>query len=139
MKIKTSELTKDALNCAVALAEGGTGLHFDTVSSWWITIGGREVTFSKGWSNSQRFRPSDEWDHAGPIIRRERISIMAPIVRRIGKEKHALPVDYWRAMICTDENEPATHGKGATELVAAMICFVRSKLGDEVDIPEGLL
>jgi len=128
MKIKTSELTNGALDYAVAMAELGCEGCLD-----------RGLLVHRIGYGQPAPNYSTDWALSGPIIRRERISIMAPIVRRIGKEKHALPVDYWRAMICTDENEPATHGRGTTELVAAMICFVTSKLGDEVDIPEGLL
>lgn len=138
MKIETNKLTGVALDCAVALAEGGTGLHFDTVASWWITIAGREVTFSMGWSDSQRFRPSHEWAHGGPIVERESICVMPPTVRRIGKERHAFPVNYWRAMVTTDENEFAIHGRGTTPLSAAMRCYVASKLGEEIEIPDGM-
>ena len=138
MKIKTSELSGIALDYAVALCEGGTGLNFDTVASWWITIAGREVTFSKGWSDSQRFRPSHEWAHGGPIIERQSICVLPPTVRRIGKERHAFAIDCWRAMVSAGEDELAIHGRGSTPLLAALRCYVASKLGDEIEIPERL-
>jgi len=37
-----------------------------------------------------------------------------------------------------DENDPIIHGKGPTPLIAAMRCYVASKLGDEVEIPQEL-
>jgi len=124
MKIKTADLKGAALDWAVAKCEGE---DYSPV-----------ITYDGIGNECPATNYSSNWDLAGSIIRRERISIMAPIVRRIGKERHALPIDLWRAMICTDENEPVTHGKGATELIAAMRCFVASKLGDEVEVPEEL-
>lgn len=136
MKIKTSELSGDALDWAVAKADERR-VEYDyqytddkKLDGWW-QLGPNH------WQPLNKY--STDWSKGGPIIRRERISIMAPVVRRIGKEKQALPVDYWRAMIRADENEPATHGKGATELIAAMRCYVASKLGDTVDIPDDLI
>jgi hypothetical protein len=85
------------------------------------------------------YSPSTEWSQAGPIIEREGVSVLAPVVRRITAERHAFPVECWRAIICRDENEPATHGRGPAPLIAAMRCFVASKLGDTAEVPEGLL
>lgn len=65
---------------------------------------------------------STNWEHGGPIIERECIAL---------KALAAEPV-YWRA---------GTFGTsiGPTPLIAAMRCYVASKLGDEVDIPKELL
>lgn len=37
-----------------------------------------------------------------------------------------------------DKSMPAPRYKGPTRLIAAMRCYVASKLGDEVEVPEGL-
>ena len=70
--------------------------------------------------------PSTDYSQGGPIIDREKISIRqwtnVPVV-------HAyMPVD--GAEWSSDAKSP---------LVAAMRCYVMSKLGDEVDVPDELL
>jgi len=65
---------------------------------------------------------STDWAQGGPIIQREKIQI-------------------W----CAGSLWGAGHGKwkrfesGDTPLIAAMRCYVASKLGDEVEIPEELV
>lgn len=69
---------------------------------------------------SYTYRPSTEWAQGGPIIEREGIS-----VTQFGGA--------WKASTL---RQPAV--LGPTHLVAAMRVYVASKLGDEVEIPEGL-
>jgi len=57
--MKTSELTGRALDYAVALAKGGTGLWYDTVATWWIELDGEQRALAKGWAQS--FTPSTDW------------------------------------------------------------------------------
>lgn len=66
---------------------------------------------------------STDWAHGGPIIEREGITIQFD--KRTPR---------WQAYAGRK-----TGGFGPTPLVAAMRCFVKSKLGDEVDVPEELL
>lgn len=73
MKIKTAELIGPALDWAVAMAEGATGLWYDTVAAWWFVLDGNDRTLSKGWSAAHRFNPSTDWSCAGPIVEREGI------------------------------------------------------------------
>ena len=61
---------------------------------------------------------STDWAQGGPIIEREEICMLAP-VRGL-----------WRSI-----NMGRTQ-YGPTPLIAAMRCYVASKLGDEVDVPE---
>ena len=65
------------------------------------------------------FEPSIDWAQAGPIIERERIGI-----RDDGG-------DGWAA---DDYIHATMHGD--TPLIAAMRCFVASRLGDDVDVPK---
>jgi hypothetical protein len=60
-----------------------------------------------------------KWEHGGPIIERERINITYD--------------DVWTAEDVDGETQ-----WGPTLLIAAMRCYVASKLGDEVDVPEEL-
>ena len=67
------------------------------------------------------FTPSTDWAQGGPIIEREKIAI---------DWDH----DCWNA---STDDLPAYYS-AETPLIAAMRCYVASKLGDEVDIPEEL-
>lgn len=66
-----------------------------------------------------RVTPSTDWAQGGPIIERERIGI-----RDDGG-------DGWAA---DDYIHATMHGD--TPLIAAMRCFVASRLGDDVDVPK---
>jgi len=64
---------------------------------------------------------STSWEDGGPIIERERIEL-----------EHDGAI--WWARIKADDDFD-----GTTPLIAAMRCYVASKLGDTVDIPAELL
>ena len=113
MKVKTSELTGAALDWAVATASGIT--KFDPCGVAWVQ-NPREEHFV------MQFQPSTDWSQGGPIIELEKIE-----TRHDGRQS-------W----CTWMNKVgAMHGP--TPLIAAMRCFVASKLGDEVEMPDELL
>lgn len=113
-KIKTSELKEKTLTWAVATAED--------LNPRIVTLGTGAVDIA--YSGNQMM-PFDHWSQGGPII-----------------EQNQLAIDYdcaeggrwWAAHMATD-----THECGPTPLIAAMRCYVASKLGDEVEIPEELL
>jgi hypothetical protein len=128
MKIKTADLTGAALDWAVAKAEytdRRVELH-STSSAVQVENGpGSGDRYGIGWHS---FRPSTDWAQGGPIIERECILFMSgsggSLVAYLRRTGHALPGCAWW---------------GPTHLVAAMRCFVASKLGDEVDVPEELV
>jgi len=103
MKIKTSELIRDALDWAVHYAIHGQ---------------------CEGHSP---YEYSSDWAHAGPIIEREGIET-TPWYR----ERHLVE---WSAK----KIGSVYIGRGPTPLIAAMRCYVTSKLGDTVDVPEELI
>lgn len=109
--MKTSELKGAALDWAVAKAEGYAGVAL------------QERT------NSDRYAPAYYWEQGGPIIEREKIDLFCND-------------GTWEAY-CTAKNEgtdelQSFESIGETPLIAAMRCYVASKLGDEIDIPEEL-
>lgn len=80
-------------------------------------------------------RFSTEWSQGGPIIDREGISVV--------KEAE---YDWWQAAVKAQLGSMFGTGlcgshrqEGPTALIAAMRCFVASKLGDEVEVPDELL
>jgi len=64
---------------------------------------------------------STDWSQGGPIIEREGIAL--------------LPEHEW----CGYIDNIRSQKYGPTPLIAAMRCYVASKLGDIIDIPEELL
>ena len=69
---------------------------------------------------------STDWAQGGTIIEREGISVIQSN-------------DQWEANSRYDVDEYYRIEFGPTPLIAAMRCYVASKLGDNVEIPEELL
>lgn len=111
MKLKTQDLTGPALDWAVAKCEG---IAADKWGVAWVPMRNQEHF-------NERFAPSTNWLQGGPIIEREGISI--------GK---ADDPNWWAFKGWTD-------AAGPTPLIAAMRCYVSSRLGDEVEMPEELI
>lgn len=76
---------------------------------------------TKGAWAFSRFKPSTDWAQGGAIIERERIELRG---------------DGDGGWIACDGLNPEQDGE--TPLIAAMRCYVASKLGDEVRLPEEL-
>ena len=124
MKIKAQDLSGVQLDWAVAKCEG----YFSTngqVPEYWESPDG-VIHFLKmrnavvDWTLA-----STDWVEMGSIIEQNMISI-APALHE-GWEASPWPID------------PNTLSWGDTPLIAAARCYVASKLGDEVEIPEELL
>lgn len=139
IKIKTSELVGAALDWAVAKCEGlRVEFNFQytndkNFNGWW-QLG------PNCWQPLNSY--SSDWSKAGPVIERERIFLYfdyEDITTKNGKEitiekgwrAHITPRHYWMT--------PRGKASGDTPLVAAMRCYVASKLGDEVEVPEELM
>lgn len=128
--MKTSELTRVALDWAVCKAEGNTPVinpkHFGAVSY------GR-FTSELGYAIKHY---STDWSQSGPIIEREAISVWWNVEDKTwnAANKHWMSVDAE-----SDEfmNMPNAM-QGSTPLIAAMRCYVESKFGDEIAIPQEL-
>lgn len=110
MKIKTSELTDVALDWAVAKCIGQP--------DEWM------ADHRKGYINSA----STDWAQGGPIIEREKIGFWAYTLDEDGNENPG-----WYA-----ETFEGAVADGPTPLIAAMRCYVASKLGDTVETPDEL-
>ena len=122
--MKTSELTGAALNWAVAIADGWTvTTASDKEGQYlWLVYGISEMKLSQ-------YRPSTNWMRGGPIIEREGMGVWMYQWNEQGE-----PENGWYA-----EDKNGDHVRtGTTPLIAAMRCYVASKLGDEVEIPEEL-
>lgn len=111
MKIKTSELNDAALDWAVRVCLN------------------RNECFDLGLLPESNivpaFRPSMRWAQGGPLIEREGIDLL----------KNG---GVWTALKTMTIDHPHLRVSGPTPLIAAMRCFVASRLGDEVEVPEEL-
>lgn len=112
----TSELTDRALDWAVASIEK---MPKDALS----VVDGHPVVLRTYWGEVTELRCefSTNWAQGGPIIEREGIAL--------------LPEYEW----CGYIDNIRSQKYGPTPLIAAMRCYVASKLGDTVEIPEELL
>ena len=72
-----------------------------------------------------QYKPSTDWAQGGPITERENMGVKP----NIGYEK-------WSAQVWRNSSPISTYGP--TPLIAAMRCYVASKLGEEVEVPDGL-
>jgi len=86
---------------------------------------GNEITIRKGylWIPTECY--STDWSQGGPIIEREGINL-----------RRSFDEDGWTASVWRNNTTIFEHGE--TALIAALRCYVASKLGDEVEIPEEL-
>lgn len=139
--MKTNELTGAALDWAVAKCENRTILHDPMKIDWrgyWIweetpsgkggiilsesvyqKIGPTTKPSTKPETQQRGYSPSTNWQQGGPIIERAGIDVCK------------VCPDTWRATPL----HSTKWNNGHTPLVAAMRCYVASKLGDEINVP----
>lgn len=148
MKIKTSDLTGAALDWAVAKA--GQPIYSD--KSLIVSVQG-------GHDGIDPFTPSRNWDQGGPFIERENITLIRAdddyeVDAKGFTTNKRIPTWFaecsrWtgHTPACSYEGEymeptfmvGAEDGYyGPTPLIAAMRCYVASKLGETVDVPDEL-
>jgi hypothetical protein len=131
MKMKTEELTGLALDWAVAKCEDAMYPigNVKLIEGKWLLIcvggdpdhGGSRVYFN----------PSTDWEQGGPIIDR-----IKGLTQHTWLEAYRLESQ----CECHIHNYEGNWIKfGPTPLITAMRCYVASKLGDEVEIPEELI
>jgi hypothetical protein len=125
--MKTNELSGAALDWAVAEASGTP-----------IYRSGKTLTRMDMDGNAY-WEPSTNWAQSGPIIEREKLGVWwaTHFVDEDGVEYG----NHWYCETgCTDDNANDSYhiATGTTPLIAAMRCYVASKLGDEVELPEGV-
>lgn len=83
---------------------------------------------------------STDWSVGGPIIDREGINLRAPGDAKRPDGTVVLKIDYWYARVTRYHSKNGTEyvQNGPTALIAAMRCYVASRLGDEVEVPDEL-
>lgn len=130
MKVRVSEAERQVLDWMVAKAEEyPMGIWYD--DDGLPMIRDDEVP---------EWKPSTDWSQGGPIIERERI--------RLETNDHP---DLWpwfaTKLLRWEKREDEemgdwpvyAEGGGDTPLIAAMRCYVVTKLGDEIEVPDELI
>jgi hypothetical protein len=129
-KIKVSEATLNQLNWLAAkcssVFEAGGNPHNEPL-----------YLFQIGYS------PSTDWSQGGPIIEREKIVLYIYTTSGGGSSYRGWSANKHERQYDEESGEYIKGSDffmiGDTPLIAAMRCYVASKLGNEVDIPEELL
>jgi hypothetical protein len=130
--MRTSELTGAALDWAVAKCEGYTDLHkIDGRMAHEPQLGMYPPRRAYGVMDLFELGFSTDWAQGGPIIERQEIGIRRNAPCSAGREWEASPS-------LTAKGGGGQWGYGPTPLIAAMRCYVASKLGEDIDIPEEL-
>ena len=117
MKIKISEAERQALDYLVAKCEGVNEEAFRLYY---------EPTESTDYDSHgyPEFHYSTIWSQGGPIIEREKMT-----VESLGT-----------GWLATRIEPPAfSEAIGPTPLIAAMRCYIASKLGEEVEVPDEIV
>jgi len=123
MKIKLNSTTPDQLDWLVAKCKG------KIISIWGNTI---EVKDRYSFEDGYKFSPSTNREQGGRIIDREKIgTVYYPDMNCVTGE--ILP--RWVGYVGYDVVHSAP---GPTRLIAAMRCYVASKMGNDVEVPEEL-
>ena len=125
-KIKVSEATNIQIDWLVAHCEDmvESGAYGDPV----VLDGELHLHYCDVVLDSP-YAPSFDWSQGGPIIEREKISTLYhPDINCMTREISPR----WIGSVVSISNS------GPTPLVAAMRCFVASRLGDTVEVPEEL-
>ena len=123
MRVKVAELIGSALDWAVAKVE-----KHQSRCEWMLEKEGFYAwqSYERAWGTPIPLYSSD-WTQGGPIMERESISVSPCSIVR--------PDAPWMA------NSAAGNVTmlGPTPLIAAMRCYVASKLGEDIEIPDELL
>lgn len=120
--MKTSELTGNALSYTLCMIEMP---HLVWGKSIGIHAHSNQIIVPQ--LPSQRsYSPFMDWTFAGPIIERELIAL----------SPYLYIDDAWQATLSTPDKHYCAYG--TTPLIAAMRCYVASKLGDEINLPREL-
>jgi len=110
--MKTRELRGVALDWAVAKCDGV--INGDALDVGFV----REVGYT----------PSTDWEQGGPIIECEGINL----------DQYAKNPSWSAWTPAPEQPTGEAQAYGPTPLIAAMRCYVASKLGDDIEVPNDL-
>ena len=120
-QIKVSEATSIQLDWLVAKCKGIIATRCGAGPSAYLAYTPKRSAY-------KRWEPTRNWKQGGALIERERITL------------DLYESGEWLAQIWGDDITDSDFEEcGPTPLIAAMRCYVSSRMGDEVEVPEELL
>jgi hypothetical protein len=129
MKINVSIAEGLVLDGLVAMCQGykfsSDGISKLVEKDNKLTILGHSTT---GQGIKCGYSPSTDWAQGGPIIEREKIEL------RLFVDDGSV----WYAHLGAKPFPSDAQATGPTPLIAAMRCYVSSKMGEEVEVPQEL-
>ena len=131
MKVRVSEATNIQLNWMVAKAQGIEVIYHDDGITRCVM---RKVARGQ---YAGRFNPTTDWSQGGPIIETKIDCLRKRSKAEEASLAHPNPNFKFKAEIFADIDGYFC-AFGPTPLIAAMRCYVASRLGEEVEVPEEL-
>ncbi len=133
--MKTHNLIGPALDWAVAKCEGqtGTGRIFMHGQEPMMEVDLSHFSYQPAPESAYDTpipRYSTDWSQGGPILEREVFEVL--------RCRHGNGPLHWETAVGFEDEPGHARMEGPTPLIAFMRCYVASKLGDEVEIPEEL-
>lgn len=143
MKVLVSELTSRALDWAVAKCEG-LPVAIDPLGHSDPYCQGAYIVLSNDHTPNRAthyligrdYSPSTDWALGGPIIEREFIGIDTLAAGLSATTDGVNTGDTWVAMRDAVDGGDMHRFSAPAALIAAMRCFVASRMGDEIDVPD---
>lgn len=123
MKIKVSEATGIVLDWLVTSIENPEVIEYGV--DYWLSHYRHTTKYGE-----YVYRWHQSWAQGGPIVEREWLDI-TPWPNETREDMR------WHCQQHDTANDCAQYGP--TPLIAAMRCYVASKLGDEVEVPDSLI
>lgn len=137
VKFKVAEASGRVLDYMVAMANGNH-IVWDGIA-YWVSDLETSKLIGSDWKAGGRpcgWSPSTYGNDWVPIIEREGIGYFCNRTAKIGARFTPDAGADWRAF---SFNKHGTHYYGPTALISAMRCYVTSKLGEEVEVPDELI
>lgn len=132
MKVKVSELEGQALDWVVAQAVGVQ--HFNKSMSPACVL---NLTDDVG--DLKTFCPSRYWSDAAIILKNPKLVSSVKFTHKGPVRRSVAPWSYFFEAVVTDPASGHEHQAWHPDLLMALMhAFVRSKIGDEVEIPDEL-
>lgn len=131
--VSTEDVTGPALDWIVAKCEIRNDVR-DSRPRFWMHSNNKDLICFQTYNHTENpkgydlYSPSTDLKQGDEIIERHHISVFPDAA------------EPWKGIITPNENEPHFYFRlyGPTRLIAAMRCFVTSKMGPEIQIPSVL-
>lgn len=143
MRVKVATLTEPSLDWAVAVCIADTADAVSILAPTVAPASGLSTIKPEGLACArvcleqngirQLFTPTTDWDACGPLLERAMQEGMSVNYYPDERQFQAIqrPIGHWSSVVC--------FAYGPTLLLAVLRCYVLSKMGPEIDVPDVLV